>query len=78
VEKVDFVSCAHDTHSASTLFCAAQDGATPLYAAAQNGHVEVATLLVIRGAVVDAKTKVSDGAKVVCGGVGKVTRSGNS
>jgi ankyrin repeat protein len=59
VEKVDFVSCTHDTHSASTLFCVAQDDVTPLHVAALNGHVEVATLLVERGAVVDAKQKVS-------------------
>ena len=59
------------------MFCVhAQDGATPLYVAALNGHVEVATLLVIRGAVVNAKAKVSDGATVVCGGAGRVTRSG--
>jgi ankyrin repeat protein len=76
VEKVDSVSCTHDAHSASTLFCVAQDDVTPLHVAALKGHVEVATLLVIRGAVVNATAKVSDGATVVCGGVGRVTRSG--
>ena len=59
------------------MFCVAQDDWTSLHVAARNGHVEVATLLVERDADVNAKAKVSDGATVVCGGVGRVTHSGN-
>ena len=35
-----------------------QDGATPLYVAAQNGHTESITLLLQGGAAVDAKREV--------------------
>ena len=35
-----------------------QDGATPLYVAAQEGHTESITLLLQGGAAVDAKAKV--------------------
>ncbi len=35
-----------------------QNGATPLYIAAQEGHTESITLLLQGGAAVDAKTEV--------------------
>jgi hypothetical protein len=39
----------------------AQNGVTGLYMASQNGHLEVARLLLDRGAAVDAATTVRDG-----------------
>jgi len=40
---------------------APQSGGTPLYVAAQNGHVAVVELLVSKGADMDAPTKVREG-----------------
>ena len=41
-----------------TRGCAPQNGATPLYVAAQKGHVQVVEALVQAGADKDAPTKV--------------------
>ena len=39
----------------------AQTGSTPLYIAAQNGHLDIVRLLLDRSANVDAANKVSEG-----------------
>ena len=36
-----------------------QDGHTPLHKAAENGHTEIASLLIDNGADIDSKTNVS-------------------
>ena len=41
-----------------TSFVHAQDGRTPLYKAAINGHVEIAQMLMEKGANIEATTKV--------------------
>ena len=49
-----------------TRQCAPQNGDTPIYVAAENGHQEVVKLLVKANANKDASTKVKEGRGVIC------------
>ena len=66
-------SRAHSIHTpthTSLPFRLAQDGVTGLFIASEKGHVEVARLLLDRGAAVDAATTVRDGEREEGGGRG--------
>ena len=49
--------------------CLYQTGVSPLYIAAQNGHKELAELLLKDGAAVDLQTEVLALSRLHCGGL---------